>query len=156
MILLLVLFGRLITIVTITRSKIIEAARDWIGTPWRHHQRNKTKGCDCVQFILGVGKELGHPIPEFPNYYRSPEGDELLFKLELVLEKIDPKEALPGDVLVFKNTFKGLPHHVGFLSYNNKLIHADQRAGRVVEVNIGYLQRLIVGAYKLRGIQENE
>lgn len=138
----------------LTRDLIIETARDWIGTPYKHHQSSKGVACDCVGFIIGVGKELDYPVPDFPNYYRSPEGNELINKLGSVLEAIDPDDSKVGDVLVFKNNFKGLPHHVGFLSYNNRLIHADMRAGKIVEVNLGFYKKLIVTAFRLRGMNE--
>lgn len=38
---------------------IVAAAREWVGTPYRHQQRVKDWGVDCAGLILGVGIELG-------------------------------------------------------------------------------------------------
>jgi hypothetical protein len=40
-------------------NKIVEKAREWIGTPFHEQGRHKGIGCDCVGLILGIAKDIG-------------------------------------------------------------------------------------------------
>jgi cell wall-associated NlpC family hydrolase len=41
------------------RTKIVRAAKDWLGTPYHHHARVKHAGADCAMFPLAVFQECG-------------------------------------------------------------------------------------------------
>lgn len=38
---------------TVSRLQIIDAARDWIGTPYVHQASAKGAGCDCLGLLRG-------------------------------------------------------------------------------------------------------
>ena len=130
---------------TVDATEIIQIARSWVGTPYYHHQRRKQIGVDCVNLILGIAEELGYKIPT-RNYYALPNGQELIQELDSHLIKIDQSQAAIADILCFKLSFVGLPTHVGIKS-DRGLIHADARTEKVVETELGYWERLTVGAW---------
>lgn len=127
--------------------KIIIKAREWVGTPYAHHQSVKGIYCDCVGFLLGVARELGHNI-QLDNYDPVPTGNSLTKTLDTYLVKVDRVFPNPGDILCFKTSYRGLPTHVG-IATDIGLIHADQRVGKVVETQLGYWKKLIVGYWIL-------
>jgi cell wall-associated NlpC family hydrolase len=55
-----------------TRDDIVRQARTWIGTPFHHQARLKSKGCDCLGLIVGVVDELGLKDTRF--FTRLPVG----------------------------------------------------------------------------------
>jgi len=81
---------------------------------------------------------------DYPEY---PQGDSLLQALEAYLDRVQVTDALPGDILVFKNP-KGEAQHVGFAS-DKGVIHAYFAVRKVVEHRLDdRWQRRIVAAYR--------
>ena len=51
------------------RAEIVDAARAWIGTPYRHQAATLGAGCDCLGLVRGVWRQLfGEAPPAMPNY----------------------------------------------------------------------------------------
>ena len=111
------------------RDEIVEAARDWIGTPYRHQASKKGVGTDCLGLLRGVWREVIGPEPQSVPPY-SPDWAEALGQ-ETLLEtarahmvEIAPGEAVAGDVLLFR---MGLGHpakHCAIVSGEGRIIHA--------------------------------
>jgi cell wall-associated NlpC family hydrolase len=40
------------------RQEIVDAARGWIGTPYRHQAATLGAGCDCQGLLRGVLRSL--------------------------------------------------------------------------------------------------
>ncbi|MEM9842167.1 MAG: peptidase P60, partial [Pseudomonadota bacterium] len=40
-----------------TRAEVIEAARAWLGTPYRHQASRRGVGADCLGLIRGVWRD---------------------------------------------------------------------------------------------------
>ncbi len=63
-------------------TRIVSAARCWIGTPYRHQASLRGAGCDCLGLVRGVWREVIGPEPEtVPAYTRDwsePQGEEAL------------------------------------------------------------------------------
>src|SRR5688572_25297534 len=55
----------------VRRDQIVAAARDWIGTPYRHQASLKGVGCDCLGLVRGVWREHYGAEPEAPPPYRA-------------------------------------------------------------------------------------
>lgn len=114
----------------ITRSQIIEEAREWVDTPFHHQASVKGVGCDCAGMVKGVWRELGNDVSGIPSDYpRTPSNGQLVKILEKYLGR--SAERKPGDVLVF--TLLNEPQHIGILTENNTVIHAYQPFNKVAE-----------------------
>ena len=51
-------------------DRIVETARSWIGTPYRHQASLKGVGCDCLGLVRGVWREIYGGEPELPPAYQ--------------------------------------------------------------------------------------
>lgn len=145
----------------ITRDKIVNQARSWLGTAFRHQGRvkksiNNKGGVDCLGLIICVAKELnlesgildknGNDIPVYKfddlEYSRNSDPQKLLNGFTKACIEIELNEAKPADIILFK--FEGMPKHLAIITSiiqntndtSNKqitIIHAFLRVGRVVE-----------------------
>ena len=115
-------------------SVVVEAARGWLGTPYRHQASLKGQGADCLGLVRGVWREVAGEEPEvLPPY--SPDwaevgGEELLLgaaRRWLVEVSID--EARPGDVLLFRMAAGAAVKHCAILSEPSDL-HPSAPCGR--------------------------
>ena len=124
-----------------TRAMILEAARGWIGTPYRHQASLRGVGCDCLGLLRGVWRDVLGPEPEFmPPYsqdWAEAGGRETLAEAAgRHLLALEPAEAQAGDVLLFRWR-DGLPaKHCAILSGDGLMIHAHDGAC-VAEVPLG-------------------
>lgn len=128
-------------------KELVKKAREWLNTPWMHHQSLKKIGCDCVGFLAGCTKEAGYIIPKFPNHGHYPINDELKTYLELFLiPNPDLENINEGDILLFK--FTGINCHVG-IATDKGVIHACSFRKKVVEHRIDSIWRKrLVGRYQ--------
>lgn len=119
------------------REKIIEKAREWIGTPYHHHQAKMGIGVDCIGLVVEVGRALGiegsfNPISFIPymGYSRNPNPNRMIKGMEKFLTRVDVPQM--GDIAWIEPR-RGLPCHLAIKSGNNTIIHACAVAGRVIE-----------------------
>lgn len=137
-----------------TADRIIELARTWLGTPYKHQASVKGAGADCLGVVRGIWRELYDSEPEVPPPYK-PDWYDLL-RDDLLLRKAHQyfsplntlDEALPGDVLVFRMHRNMAAKHCGILVDNGRMIHA--LTGKNVEeitLNHVYWNRC-VGAFR--------
>ncbi|MCA0940639.1 NlpC/P60 family protein [Salipiger pacificus] len=113
-------------------TRIVAAARGWIGTPYLHQASVKGAGCDCLGLLRGVWREVIGAEPEVvPPYSRDwsePQGDEAL--LRAALRHLHPKpldNAAPGDVLLFRMREGAVAKHLGIeaqAGFGARFIHA--------------------------------
>lgn len=139
----------------ITKKKIVQVSRKWLGTPFHLHGRIKHEGCDCIGLILCVANELdlysklGVPIIQYDCFDYSIESGKLLYDfLECHLCK--KEDFTIGDVLLFK--INKVYFHCGIVAdYRENqysLIHACIRRKKVIEHRIlNYLKNNILSCY---------
>jgi len=121
-----------------TRLAALDLARDWIGTPYQHGQSRFRYGSDCLGLVLGVWAELydrpfsGH-IPTYRPNWRDldPDLDIVALMTKALIPLAHPKQALAGDVVVFRLKDTSPPKHMAILSNphnewgpEGRLIHA--------------------------------
>ena len=134
-----------------TRDQIVESARLWLGTPWRHQHRARGQACDCAGLLIGIASELGLAEHiEIPAYGRHPSAGTLLALCRQYMDEISIGEAQPADVLVL--AWSDQPGHLAMVS-DRGIIHAHISARRVVEHTMprDWIGR-IRHAFRFRGV----
>ena len=125
---------------TVSRLRIVDAARGWVGTPYVHQASAKGAGCDCLGLVRGVWRELYGGEPEAPPAY-TPDWNERLWKNSKGSEPLldaarrhlreRPDGAVEaGDVLIFRVMAGGPAKHCAIASAPERFVHAY--AGRAV------------------------
>lgn len=100
-------------------ARAVEAARGWIGTPYRHQASCKGAGADCLGLVRGVWRDvLGaepEPVPAYTRDWSETGGEEALWRAALrhcvARAKCDP--AQPGDLLLFRMREGAVAKHLG-------------------------------------------
>lgn len=130
-----------------------EAARLFLGVPFRHQGRNPEIGIDCIGLIVNWGKVLGLPFVDFDftDYGREPLFGLLETHLDIALGGRLPTELMqPGDVAAMD--FKGQIRHVGIIAQGPgylTLIHTNGALKRVTEARVdAKWQKRIKGIYR--------
>lgn len=126
-------------------GQLVDAARVYIGTKWRHRGRS-VHGVDCAGLGILAYRDCGVDLPDFRLYGREPHNDGLVTYMTAALgapvweadgsgEVVDLHD---GDVIVLR--FDKEPHHVAIVAAANyggtdtfNVIHAHGNVGRVVE-----------------------
>jgi cell wall-associated NlpC family hydrolase len=91
------------------RNRIIEEARSWISTPYHDHAsvKGRNGGVDCAQLIRCVFVNAG-VVPDFTIPYYSPQQflhtdrEDYMRTVLTFAREIPEREALPGDVVLYK------------------------------------------------------
>ena len=139
------------------RAAAVEAARGWLGTPYRHQASMRGVGADCLGLVRGVWRDLLGPEPAVPPPYQPDwaevGGEETLWAAaRRWLVEIPVARAAAGDVVLFRMA-PGCPaKHCAILSdlegAEPRMIHAYW--GRsVVESWMGlWWRRRLVAAFR--------
>lgn len=126
---------------TIKRADIVAAAREYLDAPFLHQGRTK-QGIDCLGLIKVVGDAVGYSLVIPENYSRAPNGLALLRGTEERLFKPERQGfnfIKEGDVVLSWGWQDGVPQHFSIattLFSKRAMIHAFERAGKVVEHNV--------------------
>lgn len=107
---------------------IYRTARQWLGVPFVHQGASR-HGCDCAGLVAGVLGELGIHR-RLPPYGPGGQGVHIAQVAErLGLHPLLAQAARTGDLVAWQAA-PGIVH-LGLLG-PDCIIHASQRAGRVV------------------------
>lgn len=111
-----------------TRSQIVAAAREYVGTPFQHQGRLKGFALDCVGLVLSVGEDVGavdtdgKPFlrGQYPSYSSQPldafvheECKRRMFQMDAPLKD--------GDVITLR--VPRVPCHVAIVSSVGGVLH---------------------------------
>jgi len=108
----------------ITRAqKIINYAKNFIGTPYRYGGSDLNKGVDCSGFVYSVMKSFGININR-SSVGQSKNGNA-----------IDKSELIPGDLVFFSNGGAKNIQHVGIYIGNGQFIHSASPNNKGVTIN---------------------
>lgn len=101
-----------------SRERIVEEARSWIGTPYLHQASVRGAGTDCLGLLRGVWRAvLGaepETVPPYSPDWAEPSRHEVLLEAArrwLVAKPVSA--AAPGDVLLFRMRTAGIAKHLG-------------------------------------------
>lgn len=105
-----------------TPQSVIEAARGWIDTPFRHQARVKGLGIDCAGLIVESFREAGFDLVDKKDYARLPSGHQLRAELQRRLVKV--RNLRPADVLEL--AWHGYEaSHLALYTERGTMIHAN-------------------------------
>lgn len=122
-------------------SKLADAARAYIGVPFRHRGRTK-RGLDCAGLGVLAYRDCGVELTDFLLYGREPHRDGLVQRITATLGepvKVAPvsmSDLQDGDVILMRYEIE--PHHVAIVGERDyagasvlTLIHSDGWGPRV-------------------------
>lgn len=122
---------------SMSRAELLNEARGWLGTPYRHQASCKGAGADCLGLIrglyrAGMGAEPEAPPPYTPDWGEAAGGarESLLEAARRHLLEKEREAMRPGDVLLFRVMERGPIKHCSVLSGEGRMIHAY--SGRAV------------------------
>ncbi len=126
---------------TSVREKALIHAQTWLGTPYRHQTSVRGEGADCLGLVRGVWRELYGSEPDrlppySPHWAERGSEDMLLQASRRWLTESDPKDAMPGDIILFRFSPETLVKHCAILSGPDRMIHAWQGQA-VCETTLG-------------------
>lgn len=110
---------------------MLRCARSYVDTPYVHQGRVKGAGVDCCGLIIAVAKELNLSNFDIDGYSRHPPVKDFLRYFHQ--ECTEVKNAMPGDIILFRIRHQV---HCGILGNQDlrpTLIHAYQSVAKVVE-----------------------
>ena len=117
-------------------NSLIDYARGWINTPYRHQGRDHN-GIDCIGFLLQIIEHAGWVPNDFIEYSRWPDGTELLRHIRRntdCIQEITVSEMTEADMPLFWIRRPGFPQHGAILGQRGRtLIHTHALAGRILE-----------------------
>lgn len=143
----------------VTRSRIVEAARGWIGTPYHHQASVRHVGTDCLGLVRGIWKELyGADAEEPPAYSRDwaeASGSEAMLEAASRHLVAKPIAAMSiGDVVVFRLRAGMVAKHAAIVTAPAMMVHAIEGAP-VAEVPLtNWWRRRIAGAFQFPDISK--
>jgi NlpC/P60 family putative phage cell wall peptidase len=119
------------------RKQIVNAAIEWLETPYHHHARVKGVGIDCAQLLVAVALDLGllnerqaQLVPNYPPEWHLHNREEHLLEYLELMGCVETSKPGIGDIMCFK--FGRTCSHVGIMVNDHQFIHACLRSGKVV------------------------
>lgn len=141
----------------ITRTRIVAAARSWIGTPYHHQASLCGVGTDCLGLVRGLYRTLygvePEPTPAYaPDWAEATASEPLIDAACRHLVEIAPASAGPGDVLIFRWRRGSAAKHIAIITVHDRMIHAIEGAP-VSEVALSnWWRRHVAAAFAFPGV----
>ena len=102
-------------------KKILEAAMEWIGTPYKYGRQDKGVATDCSGFVMQVFLEaINCKLPR--NSAKQAE----------FCHHLSHKKIKPGDLVFFATGKDDKISHVGIMIDDSQFIHASTSKGVVI------------------------
>ena len=136
-----------------TADDIIGAARQCLGTPFRHQGRLLGFGLDCAGVAVHVARQIGVGHLDVSGYSRTPAHGQLEQSLDAqpCLERIALADRSAGDLLLMR--FSSDPNHIAICT-GDGIVHAHEIVGQCCEHRLSSTwEARIVRVYRFRGVQ---
>jgi len=135
------------------QKAIIEEARSYLKTKWRHQGRSRA-GIDCIGLVIEVAKTVKGWDFDITDYPRQATDETMLNLCCEHLLMVSKSELQPGDVLVMRFEHQRHAAIVGDYPHSSELsiIHAYSPARKVIEQRLDsvWLGR-VIGAFRFPG-----
>ena len=140
-------------------QEIVDRARSWIGTKFKHQGRIKKSnqdagGCDCLGLIMGLDiiTKNGKPLKLFDQhcYPKLLTSNILLDQLNLLLESTEITRIQVGDLLLLR--VNNWPQHLAIISAIDPItiIHSYIQVRKIIEQHLSEeWKKNIVAIYKI-------
>lgn len=137
-------------------TRVVTAARGWIGTPYRHGAACRGAGADCLGLVRGIWSELygadPEPVPAYGPDWSEAGGEERLWAAALRhLRPRSGNEVAAGDVLLFRMRDGGVAKHLGIATGAAAFIHAYSGHGVVESALTAPWARRLVARFGFPG-----
>ena len=124
--------------ITADPDLVIATARSWLGTPYHDQASLRGVGCDCLGLARGVWREVvgnePFPIPPYSRDWGETGPREVLAEgARAMMPELDPSEARPGALVLFRMMPGAIAKHVGILTGHETFLHAYERLGVIEE-----------------------
>ena len=136
-----------------TADDIINAARQCLGTPFRHQGRLLGFGLDCAGVAVHVARQIGVGHLDVSGYSRTPSNGQLEQSLDAqpCLERVALADRVAGDLFLMR--FASDPQHLAICA-GETIIHAYETVGQCCEHRLSSTwEARIVRVYRFRGVQ---
>lgn len=112
-----------------TRGRIVQEARRWIDTPYRHQASCRGAGADCLGLIRGIWREIygAEPLavpPYTPDWAEARGQETLLNAAQACLNEIERADTRTGDVMLFRMQPGAPCKHIAICASPETIIHA--------------------------------
>lgn len=113
-------------------DKMVAAAREYLGTPFRHQGRLLGVGVDCAGVVVHAVRSCWIDVEDVVGYGPTPNKGLLEQSLEghLALTKVNKTEMSAGDILLMR--FVREPQHLAIFT-GDGIVHAYEAAGKCCE-----------------------
>lgn len=120
-------------------DQIVSAARQMLGTPFRHQGRVPGEALDCAGLAVLSASSAGLTVTDRRCYGREPDGQTLERSIDEqpCLVRIDIADIAPGDLLLLR--IKHDPQHLAIVASSEiepdrlTMIHCCAASAKVVE-----------------------
>lgn len=109
----------------VTGEDIVDYARTWVGSRWRHQGRGegKNRAIDCAGLLVRIARNFDLPLEDVVGYRREPSRD---FVRHLRNETDPCHGIVHGSIGIFHDTIQ--PCHTGIFAVNDgriTVIHSE-------------------------------
>ena len=135
-------------------QELIEEAKSWQGTPWKHGIAIKGYGADCVQWLVTLGKDAGLISPDYKTikYHQDwamhNSHSVLEEELKKIAYQIKKEEMQLCDIIVVRYGKCG--SHAALYIGGGKIIHAYLKSS-IREDNLKMFGKRITSVWRLKG-----
>lgn len=131
-------------------NDIVYAARECIGTPFKHQGRLVGKALDCAGLVVHVAQRIGADYIDLSGYGRNPSGgilQQTLDSNDWIELQSNPQY---GDILLMR--FSGEPQHLAICA-GGTIIHSYANVKQVCEHRFSDVWRKrVVAVYRYKGL----
>ncbi len=130
---------------------VVEEAKKWLGTPYRHQGSKLGVGADCLGLVRGIWREIYGSEPEAPGPYAmdwAEKGDKDRL-LDAALKHFVLVQTSPniGQLVLFRWSAGTLAKHAGIMVNEAGFIHAYSGIGVVLSPLVPTWRKKIAGVF---------
>ena len=139
--------------------RVVDEARKWLGTPYRHQGSKLQVGADCLGLIRGIWWDIYGFEPETPGPYAmdwAEKGyDDRLHNA--AVKHFSPVSDAPdfGHLILFRWNAGALAKHAGIMVGATHFIHAYSGLGVVESPLVPAWRKKIAGVFAFPELPKN-